>query len=110
VSWSLFAKLAPYLDPDLDADVVPKFIEASGAIVSQVSLKPWEQDRPYRLTLDYQEDLDMFTELYSKMPITASGTDIIYFLDRHPEVPAINWDKQQEWKENQDHFNQQVKL
>ena len=47
--------------------------------------------RDYRLTLDYQEDLDMFEALLKKLkskPITTRN--IFKILDNNPEISAIN--------------------
>jgi len=49
--------------------------------------------RNYRLTLDYQEDLDMFNAIQQyldekQLPATI---DVIFdFLDQHPEVANLN--------------------
>lgn len=54
---------------------------------------PKEYVRTYRLTLDYEEDLKMFNELFKKLKHLkkeASLTDIFETLDTYPEIPSIN--------------------
>jgi spore coat polysaccharide biosynthesis protein SpsF (cytidylyltransferase family) len=55
---------------------------------------PPELIRNYRLTLDYQEDLEMFNIIhdhFSKAGMTEFNLlDIFRYLDEHPEVAAIN--------------------
>jgi len=49
--------------------------------------------RDYRLTLDYQEDLQLFETLYSELlgkGKSLSAETIFAFLDEHPEVVQIN--------------------
>ncbi len=49
--------------------------------------------RDYRLTLDYQEDLDMFNEIQAyrdKNNSQGSLSDLFKFLDSHPEIASIN--------------------
>ncbi len=50
--------------------------------------------RPYRLTLDYEEDLTLFNEIHEDM-LPLAGTeytlrDVITYLDHHPDIAAIN--------------------
>jgi N,N'-diacetyllegionaminate synthase len=47
----------------------------------------------YRLTLDVQEDLDMFNRLYAALAqkgLAGTTTDILDLLGSHPEIAAIN--------------------
>jgi spore coat polysaccharide biosynthesis protein SpsF (cytidylyltransferase family) len=47
--------------------------------------------RPYRLTLDYEEDLTLFNEIHKDLEGTAyTLRDVITYLDHHPEIAAIN--------------------
>jgi spore coat polysaccharide biosynthesis protein SpsF (cytidylyltransferase family)/sialic acid synthase SpsE len=47
--------------------------------------------RPYRLTLDYEEDLTLFNEIHQALAGTAyTLRDVINYLDQHPEIAAIN--------------------
>jgi spore coat polysaccharide biosynthesis protein SpsF (cytidylyltransferase family)/sialic acid synthase SpsE len=47
--------------------------------------------RPYRLTLDYEEDLTLFNEIHQAFAGTAyTLRDVINYLDQHPEIAAIN--------------------
>lgn len=54
---------------------------------------PGELDREYRLTLDYPEDLEMFTELFKKLEanhLDARLTNVFKILDENPDIPKIN--------------------
>jgi len=47
--------------------------------------------RPYRLTLDYEEDLALFNEIHKQMGSTNySLRQVIDYLDLHPEIASIN--------------------
>jgi N,N'-diacetyllegionaminate synthase len=49
--------------------------------------------RDYRLTLDYQEDLDMFRKIeehFSKNNLEYNITELFQFLDANPEIANIN--------------------
>ena len=47
--------------------------------------------RPYRLTLDYEEDLTLFNEIHKDLESTEyTLRDVITYLDHHPEIAAIN--------------------
>jgi N,N'-diacetyllegionaminate synthase len=47
--------------------------------------------RPYRLTLDYEEDLTLFNEIHQALAGTAyTLRDVINYLDQHPAIAAIN--------------------
>ncbi|MCB9239854.1 MAG: N-acetylneuraminate synthase family protein [Flavobacteriales bacterium] len=53
---------------------------------------PKDLVRNYRLTLDYQEDLEMFNELHTALAPKGEFTirDVFEYLDAHPETAAIN--------------------
>jgi N,N'-diacetyllegionaminate synthase len=54
---------------------------------------PEELIRDYRLTLDYQEDLDMFNELFKKMQeqnLDSTLVNVFKVLDENPYIPKIN--------------------
>jgi spore coat polysaccharide biosynthesis protein SpsF len=59
-----------------------------------ITLKADKQDnRPeYRLTLDYPEDYQLLNHLYTTIPFktTLSLENVIHYLDKHPEIAAIN--------------------
>lgn len=57
----------------------------------------------YRLTLDYQEDLDFFRRVIDHFDgrSDVSILEIVQFLDSHPDVVAINAFRQAEFLENQ---------
>lgn len=54
---------------------------------------PADMIRGYRLTLDYQEDLDLFERIQFEIDngrVKENLKDIFEFLDAHPDVAAIN--------------------
>lgn len=60
--------------------------------INEIDL-PKEMIRPYRLTLDYQEDLEMFNKIESHFRSAGKEVtlkDLFEYLDANPEVPAIN--------------------
>jgi spore coat polysaccharide biosynthesis protein SpsF (cytidylyltransferase family)/sialic acid synthase SpsE len=47
--------------------------------------------RPYRLTLDYEEDLALFNEIHKQLGSTNYALrQVIEFLDLHPEIASMN--------------------
>lgn len=73
--------------------------------------------RPYRLTLDYEEDLTMFNEIHEKV-LSLAGPDytlrdVITYLDHHPEIAAINSHLTLKYKTDQaliDLLNEKTKI
>lgn len=76
----------------------------------------------YRLTLDYQEDYELLNHLYTTIPFTTTLKleTVVQYLDKHPEVVAINsgciqLDLDQKTKEHihrnyQEHFQEIKKI
>jgi N,N'-diacetyllegionaminate synthase len=65
---------------------------------------PQELVRDYRLTLDYQEDLDMFNELFKKLAeqgLDSSLLNVIKVLDENPSIPLMNAHKTLVYKTDQ---------
>ena len=66
---------------------------------------PEELVRDYRLTLDYQEDLDMFNELFKKLAeqdLDSSLLNVIKVLDENPSIPLLNAHKTLVYKTDKD--------
>ncbi len=66
---------------------------------------PAEWIRDYRLTLDYQEDLDMFNALYEKLAqfnLDSTLVNVIKILDENPAIPKINAHKTLVYKTDKD--------
>jgi N,N'-diacetyllegionaminate synthase len=60
--------------------------------VNEIDLPP-DLVRDYRLTLDYQADLDMFERLYAELDAAGRPPllrDVFAALDAHPDIPALN--------------------
>ena len=67
---------------------------------------PQEMVRSYRLTLDHQEDFDLFQALYSKVDVandqTVALSAIFQQLDAHPEIAALNSHIQLKYRTDQE--------
>jgi len=96
-------------DGNLNTDVFFQYLIDAGANIREVELKEWEKDKPYRLTLDYPEDLEMFKILIDKIGFEKSGKEIIGFLDVNPDIAKINIHKQEDFLKNQERFDLEVK-
>jgi spore coat polysaccharide biosynthesis protein SpsF (cytidylyltransferase family)/sialic acid synthase SpsE len=70
--------------------------------------------RPYRLTLDYAEDLALFNEIHKQMGNTNySLRQVIEFLDLHPEIASMNAHLTLKYKTDQaliDLLNEKTKI
>lgn len=70
--------------------------------------------RPYRLTLDYQEDLTLCNLIHNAFPTEDySLSDVIDFLDKHPEIAQINSHLTLKYKTDQsliDLLNEKTKI
>jgi N,N'-diacetyllegionaminate synthase len=69
---------------------------------------PEELIRDYRLTLDYQEDLDMFNELFKKLAeqnLDSTLVNVFKILDENPYIPKMNAHKTLVYKTDQNLIN-----
>jgi N,N'-diacetyllegionaminate synthase len=69
---------------------------------------PNELVRDYRLTLDYQEDLDMFNELFKKLSeqnLDSTLVNVFKILDENPHIPKMNAHKTLVYKTDQNLIN-----
>jgi spore coat polysaccharide biosynthesis protein SpsF (cytidylyltransferase family) len=70
--------------------------------------------RPYRLTLDYKEDLTLCNLIHNAFPTEDySLSDVIDFLDKHPEIAQINSHLTLKYKTDQsliDLLNEKTKI
>jgi len=106
----VFRKLESVIqDDDLNTDIFSQYLIDADANIQEVKLKKWERDKPYRLTLDYLEDLEMFKVLIDKIGFEKSGKVIIEFLDMNPEIAKINIHRQKDFLKNQEKFDLKVK-
>ena len=106
----VFRKLESVIqDDDLDTDIFFQYLLDADATIQEVVLRKWEKDKPYRLTLDYPEDLEMFRILIDKIGFENSGKEIIEFLNMNPEIAKINIHKQEDFLKNQERFDLKVK-
>tara|TARA_R100001510_G_C7641944_1_gene199536 strand:- start:640 stop:1353 length:714 start_codon:yes stop_codon:yes gene_type:complete len=54
-----------------------------------------------RMTLDYEEDFKFFSEIINKIKLDFNLKDVLYYIDRNPNVININYHKEEDWKLNQ---------
>jgi spore coat polysaccharide biosynthesis protein SpsF (cytidylyltransferase family) len=98
--------VAPY--PEIDTDVITRYIEKADLKTDFVVLEDYEINEKIRMTLDYEEDLCFFQELYKKMDILENGKTIIDFLKNNPKILEINFHKQKDFLNNQKEFNDNI--
>ena len=91
-------------NPDTDTDIITPFIEKTKLTSPEFKLNSWEKNRPFRLTLDYEEDLDFFKKLTGELGIKATGKEITAYLDAHTDVAQINIVRQKDYIANQKMF------
>jgi spore coat polysaccharide biosynthesis protein SpsF (cytidylyltransferase family) len=95
-------------DPKTDTDVITCFVEKAGLVKSEIpALKEEIIPHNVRLTIDYEEDVKFYRELFKKVDYIATGPETVraavsYRLDK------INWHKHEEFLENQRIYNEQV--
>jgi spore coat polysaccharide biosynthesis protein SpsF len=94
---------------ETNTDVITKFIEKANLKIDYVSTMEFERNKKIRLTLDYEEDLQFFRELYDKVDILTSSERVIEYLQKHPKLSKINYQRQQDYLNNQAKFNAQIK-
>ena len=54
-----------------------------------------------RMTLDYEEDFKFFSEIINKIKLDFNIKNVLYYIDRNPNVININYHREQDWKNNQ---------
>ena len=92
---------------DTDTEMIWRYFKETGLF--KTSCLPCEKNSEYfnsniRLTLDYEEDFDFFTKVFESLNCENNDIQlktIIEFLNRNPEVVAINSFRQAEFLENQ---------
>ena len=96
-------------NPEADTDVVSLYIKAAGLICAEMPLNANERGLDVRLTLDYPEDAEFFRRVYEVMPLDASGSAIAAKA-LELGLTEINWHRQEDFFQNQQSFNEQVKI
>ena len=100
-------KTAP--DPNIDTDVITEFIKRANLSKSGVEANDDETDgHNVRLTLDYNEDLMFYRKVYSKVNYLLPGPEIVKTILKY-DLQRINWLKNEDFINNQQAFNQNVK-
>ena len=100
-------KTAP--DTNIDTDVITEFIKRANLSKSGVEANDDETDgHNVRLTLDYNEDLMFYRKVYSKVNYLLPGPEIVKTILKY-DLQRINWHKNEDFINNQQAFNQNVK-
>jgi len=92
---------------DCETEFWPEYIKDQSVFKHRLIKADPEHKRDYRVTLDYQQDLDVFRSIYHKCyegkPIATS--QVIEYLDANPSVSALNMSIERSWL-NQDRVEQ----
>ena len=102
--------------PDNDTEFIrPHFIAPDyGFAVETVKDVPEKYTKKdIRMTLDYEEDLLFFKEVINHFVDNSLELEfqaILDYLEATPEVVAINWAKEQNWKDNQEKMIDRVNV
>lgn len=82
--------------------MVPYFTETGLFKVEQLENVPEELQRDMRMTLDYEDDLKFFTNVFENFNGKEFNLrDVIFYLDENPEVVNINSYLQEKYLANQ---------
>jgi len=92
---------------DAETEFWPEYIKDQSIFKHRSIEADAGHKRDYRITLDYQQDLDLFKSVYKQCyqgrPIATS--QVIEYLDANPSVSALNSSIDRSWL-NQDRVNQ----
>tara|TARA_Y100000992_G_scaffold295480_1_gene256458 strand:+ start:214 stop:990 length:777 start_codon:yes stop_codon:yes gene_type:complete len=93
---------------DSDTDVITGYLKLAQLKKGILKSKQTEKNKAnVRLTLDYEEDLEFYRQVYSKISYLAPGPEVVNaILKNHLE--KINWHKNQDFLENQRRFNEKI--
>ena len=92
-----------------DTDVITRYIEKANLKTSYVTLEKNETNKDFRLTLDYNEDLEFYRKLYSEIDALEEGQNIVKFLENNKSISQINIHRQKDFLNNQAKFNEKIK-
>jgi len=54
-----------------------------------------------RMTLDYKDDFKFFSKIINEIKLDFNIKDVLYYIDRNPNVIDINYHREQDWQKNQ---------
>ncbi len=95
-------------DPNQNTDVIIEFIRAAHLAVQTLDPADDAETREIRLTLDYQEDVEFYQQLYTGISFLSPTTDLMaYALSKG--LDSINIHKHREFLLNQSNFNKNVR-
>jgi len=107
VGMKKLAKTAP--DNNLDTDVITEFVNLANLRASVVQANKEETEgHNIRLTLDYEEDLDFYQKVYSKVNYLLPGPTVVKAILKH-NFQNINWHRNQDFINNQKTFNKDLR-
>ena len=94
--------------PDTDTDVITSFVETAELKKSEIPALE-EEIIPYnvRLTVDYDEDVQFYRDLFKKIDCMAPGPETVQTAVSHG-LDKINWHKHEEFLKNQKMFNDKI--
>ena len=95
--------------PQQDTDVITQFISAAGLNIEYVKIETHERGHPFRLTLDYPEDLAFFRKVFQKLPICATTQEATTFLINNLDLVEINAHRHQDYLNKQKQFNDKIR-
>jgi len=58
-----------------------------------------------RMTLDYQEDFEFFSEVIQNIKLDFNIKDVLSYIHNNPHVADINYKREQDWEKNQGRNN-----
>ncbi len=94
--------------PDTDTDVISSYVGKAGLIKSEIpALKEEVIPHNVRLTIDYEEDVQFYRDLFKRVDYMAPGPETVQAAVSN-NLEKINWHKHEEFLENQRLFNEKV--
>ncbi|MBL79359.1 MAG: acylneuraminate cytidylyltransferase [Nitrosomonadaceae bacterium] len=95
-------------EPDMDTDVITHFMEKAGLVKSEIpALKKEIIPHKVRLTIDYEEDVQFYRNLFKLTDYMTPGPETVETAVSNG-LGKINWHKHEEFLENQRLFNEKV--
>tara|TARA_R100000008_G_C3571813_1_gene162639 strand:- start:427 stop:1182 length:756 start_codon:yes stop_codon:yes gene_type:complete len=54
-----------------------------------------------RMTLDYEDDFKFFKNIFENLAVDFNLKDVVYYIDKNPNVKNINYYLEEKWSQNQ---------
>ena len=94
-------------DPDMDTDVLTRYVELAGLKQQEIVLDDNERGHTVRMTLDYAEDVEFYRRLYKAIPWDAPGQDVVHKA-LETGIWEVNWARHADHAANQARFNDSI--